>query len=222
MKKLDTHVHTSEVSGCGKIPAREMVELYVNAGYSSIVITDHFTINNYIGAEITAEALRDQKLLGYREAKAAAQGRIDVLLGSELRFDTGNEDFLLFGFDEEKFLRLCRELPPTLHDCKQLVSDLGGLIYQAHPFRPGLHTADPADLDGVEVYNGNPRHDSHNDQALLFATNSHLRLSSGSDAHQYPDIARGGIYVPDSLHTEADLADFLRSTPSPERIETLD
>ena len=39
--KLDLHVHTSEVSGCGKVPAAEMVRLYHEAGYDAIVITDH-------------------------------------------------------------------------------------------------------------------------------------------------------------------------------------
>ena len=31
--KLDLHVHTSEVSGCGRVPAAEMARLYHEAGY---------------------------------------------------------------------------------------------------------------------------------------------------------------------------------------------
>ena len=45
---------------------------------------------------------------------------------------------------------------------------------QAHPFRTGLTREDPALLDGVEVFNGNARHDSHNDDALRFARENGL------------------------------------------------
>jgi len=40
--KYDTHVHTKEVSPCGKVPAIEVVKLYKDAGYHGIVITDHY------------------------------------------------------------------------------------------------------------------------------------------------------------------------------------
>ena len=96
------------------------------------------------------------------------------------------------------------------------------LIYQAHPFRPGLRAASPADLDGVEVYNGNPRHNSHNELALRFALDSGLAMSSGSDAHQIEDIARGGIYAPDWVSDGESLARFLRMTHSPDMITAQD
>ena len=36
--RYDTHVHTCEVSPCGKVPAEEMVRLYREAGYQGIII----------------------------------------------------------------------------------------------------------------------------------------------------------------------------------------
>ena len=44
------------------------------------------------------------------------------------------------------------------------------------------------------MFNGNPRHDSHNALTLAFAE-AHPRLirTSGSDFHQPQDLARGGI-----------------------------
>ena len=39
---LDTHVHTCQVSPCGKVPAKEMIELYKEAGYGGVIITDHY------------------------------------------------------------------------------------------------------------------------------------------------------------------------------------
>ena len=40
MFKCDPHVHTDESSICGKIPAKEVVNLYKNAGFDTIFITD--------------------------------------------------------------------------------------------------------------------------------------------------------------------------------------
>lgn len=41
MFRVDTHIHTSEVSPCGKLTARETVEGYRKAGYDAICISDH-------------------------------------------------------------------------------------------------------------------------------------------------------------------------------------
>lgn len=40
--KYELHCHTDEVSLCGKVPAGEIAEMYRQAGYSGIVITDHY------------------------------------------------------------------------------------------------------------------------------------------------------------------------------------
>ena len=71
---------------------------------------------------------------------------------------------------------------------------------------------------GVEVFNGNPRHDSHNDLARRFAEEHGLRMLSGSDAHQPQDVARGGILAPDWVRSSGELARFLRETHRPHMI----
>lgn len=38
----DLHVHTSNVSPCAHVQAEEVVRLYAQAGYTGIVITDHY------------------------------------------------------------------------------------------------------------------------------------------------------------------------------------
>ncbi|MGI6183486.1 MAG: PHP domain-containing protein [Candidatus Fimadaptatus sp.] len=218
MIKLDTHVHTSEVSACGRLTAEQMVSLYREAGYAAIVITDHLKI-----AEIPADAhpyeTLERQLRGYIAARDAAGSDMRVLLGAEIRFPGGDEDYLLFGLDEQKYFELMRALPRDLATCRELAGGLGLLIYQAHPFRPGLKPAPEALLDGVEVYNGNPRHDSHNHSAHAFAVRSHLRMLSGSDAHQLSDVARGGILAPEWVRTSAELVHFLRDTHQPHMIE---
>ena len=40
--KIELHAHTDESSGCGKMPAEELLGRFKGAGYDTIVITDHF------------------------------------------------------------------------------------------------------------------------------------------------------------------------------------
>ena len=44
MFKLETHCHTSEVSGCSRLPAVQLVTQLKRSGYGGAVITDHFTM----------------------------------------------------------------------------------------------------------------------------------------------------------------------------------
>lgn len=218
MKKIDTHVHTSEVSSCGKLTAAEIVSRYIDAGYDAIVITDHLLLKNIIEQDMKPYEVVERQLKGYMAALEAADGRIGVFMGAEIRFTGGSEDFLLFGLDVERYFELARRLPDSVQACHELMGSMGGLIYQAHPYRPGLTPAPARFLNGVEVYNGNPRHNSHNDDARRYAEINHLHMLSGSDAHQVPDIARGGILMPDWVRSNAELVRYLRETPVPDMI----
>lgn len=195
--KYDIHTHTSEVSPCGKIKALEVVHLYKQAGYSGIVITDHYYKGYFdkIDSQSWDEKI-DHYLEGYKKAyNEGIRLGLNVILGAEMRFDDGAEDFLIYGIDEE-FLRENPELYSfNLIEFRKLVKDKEILIYQAHPFRPGLTVQEPELLDGIEIYNGNPRHDSKNDLAYSFAVKNGLKMISGSDFHQIQDLGRGGIVL---------------------------
>ena len=66
----------------------------------------------------------------------------------------------------------------------------------------------------MEVYNGHPRHDSQNHLALQYAQENGIWLrTSGSDTHQLPDIARGGILIDGVVTTSRELADWLKTKP---------
>lgn len=85
------------------------------------------------------------------------------------------------------------------------------VIIQAHPCRVGMSLANPSLLDGVEVYNGNKRHDSHNSLAREFAKKHGLKMTSGSDTHQIEDLARGGIMLPEVPAHCAELAEMIHT-----------
>lgn len=220
--KLETHAHTSEVSGCGKLPAADLVRRCALAGYRALVITDHL-IHGWRAEKSRAARVQDY-LAGYRAAREAGEALgLAVLLGAEARIRTGSEDFLVYGLREE----LLPELMAITDEAEDFalysraVRAMGLLLVQAHPFRRGLTRAPLALLDGVEVYNGNPRQENSNDLALEYARQggAHMIHLSGSDAHQVPDVGRGGILVPDSILNSAALVEYLRAHPQPARIE---
>ena len=67
-------------------------------------------------------------------------------------------------------------------------------------------------LDGVEVRNANPRHESRNELALGFAhANPSLLRLSGSDCHRAEDIGMGGILTATLPEPEQGFVSLLRS-----------
>ncbi|MBQ9760217.1 MAG: PHP domain-containing protein [Clostridia bacterium] len=213
MFKTELHAHTAEVSPCAKMKARDVVDAYIEAGYSTLVITDHFcdyVINN-AGATWTQKI--DHYLAGYRRAKEYAGDRLNVLLGLELRFEGSSNDYLMFGVTEE-FLYS----HPELHKMKlnrfrpfAIQNDI--FINQAHPFRNSLDIVKPNLLDGMEVFNATPTssHDSRNDIANLWAQRFGLIRTSGSDFHGTDHRTLSGIMTDERITSSEQLVAILRS-----------
>lgn len=222
--KIDVHVHTSEVSGCGQLPGAEMARLYKQAGYDAIVITDHLIAGTH--QDMTPEARAEWYDSGYRAAKAEGEKiGLTVLLGAELRFFGGNEDFLLYGLTPEDVQWIFEKLDADtrLDGFYPLVRQFGRmLLIQAHPFREPLRHAPTELLDGVEVYNAaNANHKNHNDQALAYARSARPGFiqTSGSDAHMLSQVGHGGLIADAPIRTESELVAWLRAHPVPKRIE---
>lgn len=132
---FDLHVHTSAVSQCGQVPPEETAALYAAAGYTGIVITEHFhkTYFDSLGS-IPWEQKIDRYLEGYRRAQRAARG-LKVYLGLEFRNTATDDDFLVIGLTEQ-FLREHPEtyLLPWQH-AFPLFQQNGAVVIQAHPCR---------------------------------------------------------------------------------------
>ena len=214
--KTELHCH-STVSRCGKVEPEALVEMYVNAGYHTLVLTDHineqtFSPANtrYTGGEDWQEKI-DFFLTGYERAKAAAKGRLHVLWAVEVCRAGTRSDFLVYGLDEQ-FLRanpdICEgkddEFFPRLRKSE-------AMIFQAHPFRNNITITKPDLLDGVEVYNAHPRQASRNDFAELWAERFHLRGISGSDLHYAEYAPGGGILTDAPITTIEELLAVLRA-----------
>lgn len=211
--KFDTHVHTNETSRCGKVRASEMVKMYKNEGYSGVVITDHYTKDFFDDLpDITWEEKINRFSDGYKNAfEAGCRLGLTVIAGIELRFTENANDYLVYGINE-KFLKENRELYNLgLNEFRKIADSYNLLIYQAHPFRKNMERAKPDLLDGVEIFNGNPRHESDNEKALKYACDNFLKMISGSDFHRSEDLARGGIVISRNIKDSAELVHILNN-----------
>lgn len=191
----EPHFHTADVSTCAEISAADAVELYKKAGYSGVVVTDHFSLEcfecKYPGE--TWEEKVDYFLRGYRNAKKCASDTFSVMLGIELRFPDSENDYLVYGLDEQFLYDHEEIIKMTPKQFKKLAEVNNITVIQAHPFRINSHITNPRYIDGIEVYNGNRRHDSSNNIAEMWAKKHGFLTTSGSDFHEYEDIARSGM-----------------------------
>ena len=201
MKKYlyEMHFHTKNTSNCANVPAEIAVEEYIKAGYDGIVVTDHLSPSTFMkyGRELLPWKKKiDFFLRGYKAAKKTANGRIPVLLGMELRFRTseGDNDYLVYGITEDFLYNNPNLLELNSRKFYELAQANNLLVFQAHPFRVGMKVTNPKYLDGVEIFNGNPRHNSSNDIAEMWAKKYVLMVTSGSDYHEIGDLGTGGIW----------------------------
>ena len=205
---FEMHFHTDEVSPCGNVPAAEAAAAYRREGYAGVVVTDHYAAYNFARFPGDWDTKVDAYLAGYRAAKAAGEPLgLTVLLGLELRLDgaekTGEpaldalrdsiNEYLVYGVTEEQLRRYPALYTLDEKRLKALAEQLGWFVAQSHPCRSGMRPCPAAYLDGVEVLNGTPRHNSHNEDAASFCRTNGLVGLSGSDFHEWEDLAIGGL-----------------------------
>ncbi len=210
--KTELHAHSSEVSPCADLTVSEVVDRYVASGYRSIVLTNHYCDYVIDNAGATWTEKIGHYLSAYHLMKEYANGRINVLLGCELRFTENYNDYLIFGLDED-FLKSHPDLHKmTLKSFSELAHENGMLVVQAHPFRNRMTMMDPKFLDGAEVFNAHSGHDSRNDLALMHAKKYGLIPTSGSDFHHpYHETGMAGILTNAPVTSEKQLAALLRT-----------
>jgi hypothetical protein len=212
----DIHTHTRETSRCGRLSAPELVSRYMALGYDGIAVTDHMHEKyiNSLDCKNDWDACVDTYLAGFRTARDYAgetsRGAFDVILGMEIRYPENDNDYLVFGIDEN-FLRanpyLYRSTPQEFYE--RYGEEL--MIIQAHPYRDGCRPAPPCFLQGIEVFNGNPRHDSRNAEALKLAEeNPRLIRTCGSDTHRSGDEGTAAMLFGARVRDSAGLLAELR------------
>lgn len=206
--KVETHAHTAEISPCGRLEAAELVRLYKEADFDVLVITDHFS--RYwpgLSEPVPWREKVNRFFRGYELAREAAENTaLTVLPAMEITLDGTPEDYLVYGLGRERLYGLEDLTSADPGELAAAMKEAGAVIVQAHPYRSGLTPSRPPLIQGMEVYNGNPRHDSQNAMARAWAGANGLIMTSGSDVHQIQDVARGGMVFDGQI---GDMDDFL-------------
>ena len=218
MSKIELHLHTKYASGCGKMDAEEIVRAYAKAGYSGIVVTDHYNRNTIWYPQMLPLGNDLHGFLEgyYRVKKAGESLGLKVYRGAEIRFDESPNDYLLYNYPDELLTNPDALFSLSLEKFIRLSRRAGALLIQAHPCRNSssvtCHPAKAELLDGVEVCNLCIGNTNHNEKALAFAkANPQLIRTQGSDCHRPEGVALAGIECRFLPEDDAALAEMLRN-----------
>ena len=185
----ETHMHTCLASACGKSTGKEHVRFYKDAGYTGIIMTDHFFGGNTaIDRSLPWKKRIDLFWRGYEDAKEEGEKTgLDVFFGLEQNY-TGDE-YLIYGLTKE-YMKAHPEMEHwTRRQQLEEVHRAGGCVIQAHPFRiRGYMNSIQVGTrfcDGIEAANrGNEPLDDA--RAYRMGMAEHLVMTAGSDNHLSP------------------------------------
>ncbi len=207
------HMHTSESSACGESTGAQMARAARDAGYSLIVITDHF-MNANIGCPRHL-AWKDKVhylFRGYRAAKDVGD-RIGLTVLKGWETYTMGPEYLTYGLDEAFLLDNpdIADVPPA--EYLRRVRDAGGFVSHAHPYRQAYYIPHFAPLwgqvDAYEVFNAH--HDpKFNEPALREARDHGIIELAGADAHRVSELGGGAMKLPGAARDMEELILMLR------------
>lgn len=210
--KTELHCHSRDASGCSSESVEGIVEKYLKYGYTTVCLTNHFTPFHEMEDPAKWVADIEHKYAAYDKLVKAADGKLNILMGLEFRFAQNSNDYLVFGFEKDFLIRnTCWLLRMGVGRFTQLARPEGILTIQAHPFRFGMVTTPPEYVDGIEVFNGHPGHNSNNDIAEAWAKKYGKIMTSGTDHHDPNHMPDGGILTDEPITSEKQLIEVLRS-----------
>lgn len=209
--KTELHAHTMPCSACSEMTPKDVVTKYVNLGYTTVVISNHFNeiMPQYGDKEKSVPAY----LSDFKEAQEyGKEFGINVVLGCEIRF--GNviyNDYLLFGIDDDLLYDAYDYIEKDVESFSKWFRKEGRLFIQAHPFRNGMTRIDPALLDGIETYNFHPNHNSRCSVAAKYAEEHDMIVTCGTDFHHDGHEGQIALLTKEPIVDSIQLAKVLKS-----------
>ncbi|MCK5129593.1 MAG: hypothetical protein KAQ68_07065 [Clostridiales bacterium] len=212
MKYLyETHAHTAEASPCACVCAEDMIEAYHRKGYHGVIITDHVGEWGLGHVRGSWSDKVDQLVLAYEKAREAGDLLgVAVLFAMEIALNCPYRDYLVYGFKPSTLYQYENIQSLHIDELYNVTQHENALLFAAHPFRGMRKMPDSCYLDGVEVYNGNPRQVNNNEMARQWAAENDLLRLSGSDYHHKGDIS-GGVNLPSCPETIADFVKIIKN-----------
>lgn len=208
--RIELHAHTAPVSSCSEISPELMAEIYAREGYDAVVITNHFLYSSS-----DKFAYIDEYMNGYEQTKKAGEKfGLSVFLGAEIRFTENYNDYLLYGVDRKMLEDIYDLLPYGLSEFRKNYPLGNSVLIHAHPFRDGMTEVSSSLLDGIEVFNMHPGHNSRIAIASKNARRSAISLiTAGSDFHHLNRDHEAGASLRSSVlpRDSFELATLLKS-----------
>jgi len=213
--KYETHCHTSEVSAFAVSSADEIVKSYAKAGYTRLVITDHFFNGNCnIDPALPWAEKVDLFCLGYENAKKAGNKlNLDIFFGWEYNYK--GTEFLTYGLDKKFLLDNPDLLEWPLEVYFDKVHDAGGFLIHAHPFRERDYIKKirlfGKKIDAIEVINSGNDKQIYNKRALAYAQKHCLPQTAGSDTHNAETLSGEATYFSIRLNSIDEFIKYIKN-----------
>jgi predicted metal-dependent phosphoesterase TrpH len=195
--KYETHLHTSEASACASSTGEEMALAHKKAGYTGIIVTDHFFNGNTSVPENLPWSERIELFCkGYENAKKCGD-EIGLQVFFGLEYGVEHSDFLTYGPDKKWLIEHPEIMDMNLCDYIRFIQKAGGMVIQAHPFREAYYIKmtryAPRYVDGIEVINASHENPEFNKRAEFYARSYDLPVTAGSDTHSAEYMFGGGV-----------------------------
>ncbi len=220
----ETHLHTCEGSACGKNTGAEMARAYKEAGYTGIIVSDHFFYGNTaVDRSLPWKEWVELYCKGYENAKAEGDKiGLQVFFAWEASYQ--GTDFLIYGLDKQWLLDHPEIKDASIEEQYRLVKADGGMVIHAHPYRQASYIPEtrlfPDCVDGVETFNSShiregvtpgerPEYDK---LALAYAREYDFPQTGGSDIHSV-NLTYGGMAFARPLDS---IEDFMKAVLSEE------
>ena len=203
--KIDTHIHTKGISGCSKLTNEELVEEYKKNGYDCLFVTNHLSSKNYRRNELQriTNGYKDLKKLGDKNG-------LKIFFGIELRHE--RNDYLIYGLSPD-LVEKNNLAEMSFIDLKIFCEKYNAVIIQAHPFREknGKFSYETnINAHGVEVLNGHPANNQHNDKSLEYAIINKKLKTAGSDSHKISGTCRVAMIYDGDIISESHFVQLLK------------
>ena len=186
MYLLETHCHTKYTSACSRLDAETLVSLYLQNGYSGVVVTDHFLNGNTtVDRTLPWERQIDDFFIGYEKVKEEGEKRGLCVLAA-FEYSYFGTDFLVYGMDGAFLKKHPEIMRMSVRAFLSFARANGALCVQAHPYREADYIDHirlyPSDAEGMETINA-ARDERCNRLADILADEYALLKTGGSDIH---------------------------------------
>ncbi len=211
--KIELHAHTKPCSSCSSTSPENMVKYCKEAGCDAVAITNHLQPHWHISNFNSKKELMDKFLWDYRETKRIGDMEgLTVILGVEVHLAENNNDYLIYGIDEDFIGTAAEYLHADLKTLYTELKDDKNVFIHAHPFRNNMTRMPDEYLDGIETFNMHPGHFGNVSRVCQYAKEHDFKITTcGSDFHDVPNHGLALLRTKTLPKDSFELAELLKS-----------